>query len=248
MTTPPQPSQESALHHAIDPSSKANKVHNMFSSIAARYDMLNRLLSFGVDGRWRREACQAALAHEPKSILDLATGTADLAIQLKKLSPDSEVIGCDFVENMLAVGRQKVARAKLDLPLEQGDALNLPYEDERFDSLTIAYGLRNFADFERGLAECYRVLKPQGRLVVLEFPPPPKGLFGRLFRWYFFSVTPFIGGLLSGQREAYRYLPSSVMRFPEPERLAQMMSDAGFSTIKYRLQSLGISALHVADK
>ena len=224
----------------------------MFGAIARRYDLLNRLLSLGIDRSWRREATLAALEKQVPGramrILDVATGTADLALALKKAAPNAEVIGVDFVPEMLSLGRAKASKRGVEIRLEQGDGLALPYEDSSFDALTIAYGLRNFADYEKGLAEFYRVLKPGGRLVILEFPPPPKGVFGQLFRFYFLKVVPLLGGLLSGRRSAYTYLPDSVLKFPKPPELAHMMRSAGFREVRYHLQTFGVSALHVGDK
>jgi demethylmenaquinone methyltransferase / 2-methoxy-6-polyprenyl-1,4-benzoquinol methylase len=227
---------------------EAQAVQQMFSDIAFRYDFLNTLLSFGIDRLWRREAVRIVVEAQPQRILDVATGTADLAISLKQALPTSEVIGVDFAEPMLEYGRKKVSRLALTLPLLQGDGLNLDYPDNSFDALTIAYGLRNFSDRQRGLEEFYRVLKPGGRVVVLEFPPPPKHLFGRLFRFYFLGVSPYIAGLFSGRRDAYVYLGNSVLNFPSPNTLATMMQGAGFVRIRYKLQTLGVSALHVAEK
>ncbi|MDZ7704816.1 MAG: bifunctional demethylmenaquinone methyltransferase/2-methoxy-6-polyprenyl-1,4-benzoquinol methylase UbiE [Trueperaceae bacterium] len=234
--------------HDPNQSAKAVQVRTMFNAIARRYDLLNAVLSAGVDRRWRAEATRLAFEKGATRVLDVATGTADLAISLKRYRPEAEVIGVDFAEGMLELGRRKVARKGLSVRLEQGDGLNLPYPDASFDALTIAYGLRNFADYQRGLDEFYRVLKPGGRLVVLEFPPPPEGLFGRLFRFYFLRVVPLLGGLLSGRRSAYRYLPDSVLRFPPPPKLAVMMQRAGFDEVRYKLQTFGVSALHVGDK
>jgi demethylmenaquinone methyltransferase / 2-methoxy-6-polyprenyl-1,4-benzoquinol methylase len=227
---------------------EAQAVQQMFSDIAFRYDFLNTLLSFGIDRLWRREAVRIVVEAQPQRILDVATGTADLAISLKQALPNSEVIGVDFAEPMLEYGRKKVSRLALTLPLLQGDGLNLDYPDNSFDALTIAYGIRNFSDRQRGLEEFYRVLKPGGRVVVLEFPPPPKHLFGRLFRFYFLGVSPYIAGLFSGRRDAYVYLGNSVLYFPSPNALATMMQGAGFVRIRYKLQTLGVSALHVAEK
>ncbi len=227
---------------------EAEAVQRMFSDIAFRYDFLNRLLSFGIDRLWRREAVRFIAETNPGRILDVATGTADLAISLKQALPNSEVIGVDFAEPMLEYGRKKVSKLGLALPLLQGDGLNLAYPDNSFDALTIAYGIRNFTDRQSGLEEFYRVLKPGGRLVVLEFPPPPKSLFGRLFRFYFLGVSPYIAGLFSGRRDAYVYLGKSVLNFPSPMVLASMMQGAGFVRIRYKLQTLGVSALHVAEK
>jgi demethylmenaquinone methyltransferase / 2-methoxy-6-polyprenyl-1,4-benzoquinol methylase len=227
---------------------EADAVQKMFSDIAFRYDFLNRLLSFGIDTLWRRDAVRVVLEAKPQRVLDVATGTADLAIALKKALPTAEVIGVDFAEPMLERGRKKVSKLNMSLPLLQGDGLNLNYPDNSFDALTIAYGIRNFSDRQRGLAEFYRVLKPGGRVVILEFPPPPKHLFGRLFRFYFLGVSPYIAGLFSGRRDAYQYLGESVLNFPSPMTLATMMQGAGFVTIRYKLQTFGVSALHVAEK
>ncbi len=227
---------------------KASQVHDMFRDIAARYDLLNTLLSLGIDRRWRAEATQEALEGAPERVLDVATGTADLALSIKRARPQAEVVGVDFVEAMLERGRTKAAKQNLDVTLLQGDGLALPFDAVSFDAVTIAYGLRNFADYAGGLREFYRVLRPGGRLVVLEFPPPPEGPLGQAFRAYFLKVLPVIGGAVSGRRGAYSYLPDSVLKFPKPDSLARMMQDAGFGGVRYRLQTFGISALHIGTK
>ena len=227
---------------------KAAQVHEMFSSIARRYDLLNTVLSFGFDKGWRRDATKAAFAGGATRVLDVATGTADLALALKKYRPEAEIIGVDFALAMLQIGRRKAREQGLAVKLEQGDGLALPYPDSSFGALTIAYGLRNFTDLDKGLAEFYRVLKPGGRVVVLEFPPPPKGLFGNLFRFYFLQVLPRLGGLVSGRKSAYTYLPDSVLKFPPPDVLADRMAQAGFSNVRYKLQTFGVSALHTGEK
>lgn len=217
----------------------------MFDRIAPRYDRLNRLLSGGVDTAWRREAVREALRDEPARVLDVATGTADLALMLKRARPEAEVIGVDFAEAMLAVGRDKVRRAGVDLLLLHGDALALPFDDASFDALTVAYGLRNFADVDAGLREMRRVLRPGGRAVVLEFPPPPANLAGRVLRWYGRTVMPTLGGWISGDRTAYAYLPASTEAFLAPDDLSRALSAAGFAAVRHRLQSFGVSAVHV---
>lgn len=226
----------------------ASRVHDMFSAIAGRYDLLNTVLSFGIDKLWRREAIRVAAEAHPHTILDVATGTADLAIALQKRFPRASVTGLDFAEKMLEVGRLKVAKQGLTVPLLQGDGMNLPFPDDSFDLLTIAYGIRNFSDRQKGLEEFCRVLKPGGQLLVLEFPPPPTNLFGRLFRLYFLGISPYIAGAISGHRDAYIYLGESVLNFPDPDTLAGMMLAAGFESVRYKLQTFGVSALHLGVK
>lgn len=219
----------------------------MFGEIALRYDLLNRVLSLGFDRSWRRELVTAVASAAPQRVLDVATGTADLAIALKKQLPDSEVIGVDVSDPMLEVGRHKVARRGLDVELDVADGMDLPFSADSFDAVTIAYGLRNFSDRHRGLAEFRRVLRPGGRLAVLEFPPLPTHGLGRLLRLYCFGVVPFVGGLISGSGSAYRHLPSSMETFPSPPELRRMMSEVGFVNVSCRLQTFGISALHLGD-
>lgn len=226
----------------------------MFSEIAPTYDLLNSVLSLGVDSRWRRQAAEAALGrsspsrpHGPgrQQVLDVATGTGKLAFTIKRACADCTVVGVDFAEPMLEVARREADRAALDVEFAIADGTALPYDHETFDAVTIAYGLRNFADPDAGLREFRRVLRPGGRLVVLEFPPPRPGLVGRLFRFYFTKVLPRLGGAVSGRRSAYAYLPESVLAFFTPEVLAERMATAGFVGVSYRLQTFGISALHV---
>jgi demethylmenaquinone methyltransferase/2-methoxy-6-polyprenyl-1,4-benzoquinol methylase len=227
---------------------EAARVRSMFGSIAHRYDLLNRVLSLGLDVSWRREAIRVATADRPAEILDVATGTADVALGLKRAQPESRVVGVDFAEPMLAIGREKAARDGLAVTLEQGDGTDLPYEDGSFDAVTIAYGLRNFSDYRAGLREFHRILRPGGQVVILEFPPPQTGPLGRLFRLYFRRVLPVIGGAVSGNPGAYAYLPRSVLAFPPPAQLADAMYQVGFVDVRYKLQTLGISALHAGRK
>ncbi|UQN07706.1 bifunctional demethylmenaquinone methyltransferase/2-methoxy-6-polyprenyl-1,4-benzoquinol methylase UbiE [Deinococcus sp. QL22] len=246
MTAPP------SMPPVGDKQDKGRDVQAMFASIAPRYDLLNRVLSLGIDRSWRREATREALALTGPNgtgarVLDVATGTADFALELKTAAPEAEVIGSDFVPEMLAIGRDKAKSRQIDIVLEEGDALHLPYPDASFDVVTCAFGFRNFADYARGLAEFHRVLSPGGRLVILEFPPPRPGLFGSIFRFYFRHILPRIGALVSGNAGAYTYLPESVLAFPDPERLAGLMRATGFRT-RFKLLSFGIAAIHVGDK
>lgn len=230
------------------PNDKAASVQAMFSTIAPRYDVLNRLLSLGIDRRWRQQAARAAVEGGVEQVLDVATGTGDLAFTLASLAPAAEVVGVDFAEPMLARARDKARARDGHVRFEVGDGSALRFDSDAFDAVTIAYGLRNFADIDAGLREFMRVLRGGGRLVVLEFPPPPGGVFGALYRMYFRGVLPAVGGLISGRRGAYRYLPASVMAFPPPEVLAERMRRAGFEKVRYRLQSFGISAIHIGEK
>lgn len=238
---------------ARDTHGKAERVRAMFSEIAPTYDLLNTVLSFGIDGRWRRQAARAALPGEVLGraatpvVLDVATGTGNVVLALKRRCTRCTVVGVDFAEPMLERARVKAALAGVEATFEVADGSALPYPDGSFDAVTIAYGLRNFADPDAGLREFRRVLRPGGRLVVLEFPPPPRGWFGSVFRGYFTTFLPRVGGWISGKRSAYAYLPASVLAFFPPEDLAQRMRDAGFATVRYHLQSFGISALHVGE-
>lgn len=232
---------------ALSPEEKAKRVRRMFSEIAPRYDLLNRLLSFGADLRWRRRAVGLALERRPARILDLATGTGDLALLLKQTAPGAEVVGADFAPPMLELARKKARERGLAVRFLEADALALPFPEGAFDAITIAFGFRNFADYRRALGELHRVLAPGGRLVILEFPPPPKGAFGLVYRVYFQRFLPLLGGLISGNFGAYRYLPESVEAFPPPEALKALMEEAGFS-VRYELLTFGVAAIHVGDK
>ncbi|MBI3961429.1 MAG: bifunctional demethylmenaquinone methyltransferase/2-methoxy-6-polyprenyl-1,4-benzoquinol methylase UbiE [Deinococcus sp.] len=223
---------------------KATRVQQLFARIAPRYDLLNQLLSAGVDRSWRRQAARWALAGGAKQVLDVATGTAELALELKRQAPGAQVVGLDFVPDMLAIGRRKAQHLGLDIELRTGDALAMPFHDQSFDAVTIAFGLRNLTDRAAGLKELRRVLCPGGRLVVLEFPPPPRGFWGSVYRCYFQQLLPAIGGLVSGSRTAYLYLPESVVAFPPPAELARLMERCGFAQVQYQLLTGGIAALH----
>lgn len=226
---------------------KPEAVRRMFSEIAPRYDLLNRLLSFGQDQAWRRRAVALALEKRPGRVLDLATGTGDLALALKRARPEAEVVGVDFSPAMLELARRKAKRLGLEVAFLEGDALDLSFPDGSFQAVTVAFGFRNFADYGKALEEMHRILAPGGRAVILEFPPPPKGPFGLLYRAYFKGLLPLLGGLLSRSFHAYRYLPVSVERFPTPETLKEMMEEVGFQ-VRYEGLTFGVAAIHVGDK
>jgi len=225
-------------------------VERMFSAIAPRYDLLNRLLSAGRDRAWRREAVAATALPREGRLLDVCTGTADMALEAARQFPTTRIIGVDFSRPMIALGEAKVARARLAdrIRLQVAPAEALPFADESFDAATVAFGLRNLPDRQRGLREMCRALRPGGRAVVLEFTTPPGRLFREVYLWYFHRLLPWIGRLVSGHPSAYSYLPASVADFPSPEGLAAWMRQAGFQDVSYRLVTGGIVAIHVGVK
>jgi len=228
----------------------ARAVRDMFSGIAQRYDLLNHVLSVNIDKRWRRlvrKQLERVLERSDATVLDVACGTGDLSIELRR-GARAGVIGTDFCRPMLAIADKKSAALDLAIPYIEGDALNLPFADSKFDALTIAFGLRNLASFKDGLVELRRVLKPGGKLVVLEFSSPVIPGFRGLFRFYFTNVLPRIGGVVSGSRGAYEYLPDSVSRFPDQKDLSKMMEETGFGNVAYTNLTGGIAAIHSGIK
>ena len=231
--------------------SKKEQVARMFDGISGRYDLLNRLLSMGIDIRWRRVALRMLRERGiPGRVLDVATGTADLALALAADLPEAEVIGVDLSEGMLGVGRQKVERYGLRarVRLEQADAENLPFEDGAFDAVTVAFGVRNFENLDKGLGELQRVLRPGGHLMVLEFSRPTSPLVKGLMNLYSRSLMPALGGWLSKDRAAYAYLPASVQVFPEGEAFEERLQRAGLQPLRQRRLSMGISSVYIARK
>jgi demethylmenaquinone methyltransferase/2-methoxy-6-polyprenyl-1,4-benzoquinol methylase len=221
----------------------------MFAGIAGRYDLLNHLLSGNTDKRWRRlvaEELRPSLK-EGALALDVACGTGDLALVVAERC-GARVVGVDFCRPMLEIAARKAADTPGKIPFVEGDALRLPFADARFDAATIAFGLRNLSDVAGGLRELRRVLKTGGRLVVLEFSRPVVPGFRALFQFYFSRVLPRIGGLVSGSRGAYEYLPDSVSKFPDQARLAALMKEVGFESIEYRNLTGGIAALHTGTR
>jgi demethylmenaquinone methyltransferase/2-methoxy-6-polyprenyl-1,4-benzoquinol methylase len=217
-------------------------VRGMFSRVAPRYDLLNHLLSFNQDRRWRARAVRRVseiLRRPGARTLDLCCGTGDLLLTLEAAC-GRPVIGCDFSRGMLERARRKHSRSSL----VEADALHLPLADRSLDLVTIAFGLRNLADYRAGLAEMLRVLRPGGCAAILEFSQPPNRLWRALYGFYSRSMLPVIGGVISGSWSAYRYLPASVSRFPAPEELAGEMRRAGFAEVAFELTSGGIVALH----
>ncbi|MDH5478788.1 MAG: bifunctional demethylmenaquinone methyltransferase/2-methoxy-6-polyprenyl-1,4-benzoquinol methylase UbiE [Nitrospinota bacterium] len=231
---------------------KAEAVERMFSSIAPRYDLLNHFLSLGFDIRWRKRAVGAFPGGVAgKNILDVACGTGDLALALARAGDDAtRVTGGDFSSNMLAIGGEKVAKAGLGarLTLEFLDALKIEHPDGAFDGVTCAFGVRNFADLDRGLLEMARILKPGGRMVILEFTTPTNRVIAAAYRLYFTRILPFIGGLISGNRGAYEYLPDTVYKFPTPDQLSARIAKLGLAEVGFTPLTFGICGIHTAIK
>lgn len=222
----------------------------MFSGIARRYDLLNHVLSVNIDKRWRRLVSQelrGTLDREDAVVLDVACGTGDLSIELRS-GAKARVIGTDFCRPMLTIAHEKTEKLSLDIPYVEGDALGLAFPDDTFDAVTIAFGLRNLANFQNGLIELRRILKPGGKLVILEFSAPVVPGFRQLFNFYFTTVLPRIGGAVSGSRGAYEYLPDSVQKFPDQKKLVTMLEETGFDGARYRNLTGGIAAIHVGIK
>lgn len=219
----------------------------MFDRIVRRYDLMNRLMSLGRDVAWRRLAAREALAGGARQVLDVATGTADLALELARQGAP-RVVGADFSRGMLELAADKIRGRGASIRLLQADAMALPFPDGAFDACTVAFGLRNMPDYEAAVVEMARVLRPGGRLVVLEMTPLRVPVLRTLFRWYFDRLVPLIGGLISGDRDAYRYLPTSVSAFPPAEELAAIMTRAGLATVRYQYLMMRTVALHVGVK
>ncbi len=222
----------------------------MFDRISPKYDALNHLLSFNIDKVWRRKAAKEVAKHHPADILDLATGTADLAIALAKHNPQARIIGMDFSEKMLEIGQEKVKQQKLEnqIVLRIGDAATLPFEDGTFDVVTVAFGVRNFEDLDKGLSEISRVLKPGGQAVILEFSMPEKFPVKQLYQFYFKRVLPIIGKRVSKDKSAYTYLPSSVERFPMPKVFLDILDRYGIQQGQMIPMAFGIATMYTAIK
>lgn len=217
----------------------------MFGAIADRYDLMNRVMTLWQDQRWRRQAVELAGVRAGEHVLDVATGTGDLAFELARdVSPGGSVVGIDFSEPMLEQARRKAKGRALPIAFERGDALDLPYDDGRFAAVTCGFGVRNFSDRGRALGEMVRVVRPGGRVVVLELTPPANAFARR----YMDEIVPRLGQVLAGARDAYTYLPESAHAFPDAMTFGRMMQAAGLRGVTYRLLNFGTIALHWGDK
>jgi demethylmenaquinone methyltransferase/2-methoxy-6-polyprenyl-1,4-benzoquinol methylase len=237
---------------------KKQQVAEMFDKIAFRYDFLNRFLSGGVDVYWRRRAIRElrkrikAGERSPGSyeVLDVATGTGDMAILTARRLPEARITGVDISEGMLEVGRQKLSRSGLAgrIDLQPGDSEALPFPDEQFQAITVAFGVRNFENLEKGLREMYRVLRPGGKLVILEFSQPRTPVIRQLYKGYMRIVAPRIAGIAASNREAYAYLNDSVQAFPEGQRFIDILETCGYRQTRLRRLSFGICSLYTGEK
>jgi demethylmenaquinone methyltransferase/2-methoxy-6-polyprenyl-1,4-benzoquinol methylase len=249
------------------PERKAHYVKQMFSRIAHRYDLMNRLMTFGRDRAWRRYTVEIAVGRAPHLddaggegnpvpgtktgrteepwVLDVATGTGDLALEVLRQWPAAKVTGLDFTPEMLIAARQKVHDAAADVDLMAGDALHLPYLDGSYDAVVTGFALRNVTDIPAAFAEMARVTRPGGRVACLEIAKPQKPLFRQMFEFYFYRLVPIIGGLITGQRSAYTYLPHSLTAFLTPDEIAEVMRGSGWQKVGYKRLMLGTVAVHV---
>ncbi len=235
--------------YASDAAKKA-QVEQMFDKIAPRYDLLNRMLSLGIDVSWRKRAIGYLRANPPQDLLDVATGTADVAIMAAKILQPARIVGIDIAKQMLELGRQKIAAQGLGqvITLETGDSEQLRFADQSFDAVTVAFGVRNFEHLEQGLGEMYRVLRPGGRVVILEFSKPRVFPFKQLYNGYFKYVLPLIGRLTSRDIRAYTYLFESVQAFPEGEHFLTILSKTGYKNPVCERLTLGICSIYSAHK
>ncbi len=229
--------------------SKKEEVAEMFDNISGKYDFLNHFLSLGIDKLWRKKAIKMLRDIQPKKIIDLATGTGDFAIAALKLNP-TEVAGVDISEGMLAKGRIKMKKRKVDnvISMNYGDSENLPFDDNYFDALTVGFGVRNYENLEKGLSEMLRVLRKDGRAVILEFSKPKRFPIKQLFNFYSKRVIPFLGKMISKDKRAYAYLPESVEAFPEGHDFLDILTKVGYRNVRAKTVSGGIATIYVGEK
>ncbi|HET8573318.1 MAG TPA: bifunctional demethylmenaquinone methyltransferase/2-methoxy-6-polyprenyl-1,4-benzoquinol methylase UbiE [Edaphocola sp.] len=228
---------------------KKEQVQGMFDRIAGKYDFLNHFLTLGIDRGWRRKTIRSLEDIAPKQILDVATGTGDLAIAALRLHPE-QVTGVDISEGMLAIGKKKITAKGLGhkIRLQSGDSEALAFPDKGFDAVTCAYGVRNFGNLNKGLSEMSRVLRPGGKIAILEFSMPSKFPVKQLYLFYFNHILPFLGKMVSKDQTAYTYLPESVAAFPEGKAFCTLLAQNGFTAIKERRLAFGITSLYIAIK
>ena len=229
---------------------KKEGVKKMFDSIAPDYDKLNHILSLNIDKRWRKKAVRE-LADEarPLKVLDVACGTGDFTIEsAQNVAEGSEVVGVDISDGMIAVGVDKLEKLGIDAKMKVADCEDLPYNDNTFDRISVGFGVRNFEHLELGLSEMYRVLTSGGKLVILELSVPSNAFIRWCYKLYFLKILPAIGGMISGERGAYEYLPASVLRFPAPDKFIEIMKSAGFDVVEHIPLTMGICRMYIGKK
>jgi demethylmenaquinone methyltransferase / 2-methoxy-6-polyprenyl-1,4-benzoquinol methylase len=236
--------------NAASTDTKKNQVAGMFDSIAHRYDFLNRFLSAGIDITWRKKALAYLKDLKPKKILDVATGTADVALMAQQILQPDNIKGIDISDGMLDIGRQKIAKAGVQniIQLYNGDSAAIQYDDNSFDAVTVAFGVRNFEHLEKGLSEILRVLRPNGKLVVLEFSRPKNKLVKVFYNFYMKVISPNVGKLFSKNKSAYAYLDASIQKFPEGENFVQILQKVGYNKIVNKPLTLGICSIYCGTK
>ena len=229
---------------------KAQQVEQMFDNIAPTYDKLNHRLSWDIDHGWRKKAIRQLAPYQPQAMLDIATGTGDFAIMAARMLQPSKLIGADISEGMMEIGRQKVKKAGLDriISFAKEDCLNLSYDSESFDAVTAAFGIRNFADLDKGLKEMQRVLKPGGHLSIVELTTPVSFPMKQLFHIYSHTVLPVYGRLISKDTSAYSYLTKTIEAFPQGERMVEILKKAGFREATFKRLTFGICTMYFARK
>lgn len=229
---------------------KGTQIRRMFNSIAQRYDLLNRTLSLGFDKGWRRKGVSFLKPFHPKTIVDIATGTGDLAILMHEMLHPDKIIGADISEGMMDIGRIKVEAKGLsnEISFEQQDCMNLTYETNTFDAVTAAFGVRNFEKIENGITEMYRILKPGGQIMILELSTPETFPMKQLYKIYSHTVIPIMGRCLSKQKEAYNYLPQSIKVVPQGAVMAELLTRCGFKNAEYKTYTFGICSLYTGTK
>ncbi len=243
------------LHEAVLPNqtssdSKKKQVARMFDEIAGKYDILNRIMSGGIDVKWRKKTIQELQLIQPKTLLDVATGTADIALLANKMLNPQTIIGIDISEGMLNLGNKKIKKLNLEnkIQLQIGDSESINFPDNYFDAVTVAYGVRNFENLDKGLKEIYRVLKPGGKLAILEATKPTNKFFNVLSKFYTLKIIPNFSKLLAQNKNAYLYLNNSIQAFPEGKQFLNILNEAGFTQTYLKTLSLGVCTIYCGSK
>ncbi|MDY3114939.1 MAG: bifunctional demethylmenaquinone methyltransferase/2-methoxy-6-polyprenyl-1,4-benzoquinol methylase UbiE [Sutterella sp.] len=231
----------------VDEDKKANQVREVFDSVASKYDLLNDILSLGLHRLWKRQCIHAAQVTAGKKVLDIASGTCDLAMKFARLAGDNNVVASDINHEMLAIGKKRIEHEGLKCYTVEADAEHLPFQEETFDVITVSFGIRNMTHKDQALREMFRVLKPEGRLVVLEFSKCEPWL-RPIYDFYSFKFMPWVGGIIANDAPSYRYLAESIRMHPDQQTFAQLMRDAGFHKVTWKNLTFGICAMHIGVK